>query len=133
MQNSKDVALSSELQAQLAVLGAAWKGRDAMAVVHCFTEDAIVAGEGSATVFRGSVELKLLIDELFKIAASVDFVVDAVDALSGDAALCWATWVCNAELAEEQRFQVRSLFVWRKQADRWRIHADSYSMGGMGA
>lgn len=123
---------ASQIRATVARLAADWPQHDARALGQTyFTQDVTLLGEGGKQFTRGQQELQAVLGELFSLAPQVRLEVRHVNVLANGVAYAWVVWYCNPGQAEPAPFKVRSLYVWKREAGRWKIAADAYSMGDM--
>ena len=124
-----DQGIKGQIQRTADALGADWRKHDAQGLAaKYFTKDVTAIGEGGKEFIRDAAGLEPMLVELFKMAPSARLEVHTARSLGPDAAYAWVIWHCNEEQAKD-KFEVRSLYVFKREAGRWKIAADSYSMG----
>lgn len=128
---ANDAALAKAIGERLAVLENAWEKGDAKTITtQVWGSDAVIHGEGQKAVVDTPEAVHGTIEHLLADTRKVKLAVHSIRRLGPDAALSWVTWQVTPK-AEDKPFAVRSLFVWSKGKEGWRIRADMYSMGPM--
>lgn len=128
---AEDAALNKLIGERLAFLEQAWEKGDAQTIAtQVWGGDAVIHGEGQQAVVNTPEGVKGIVDHLLADTRKVKLDVHTIRRLGPDAALSWVTWHVTPK-AEDKPFEVRSLFVWSKGKEGWRIRADMYSMGPM--
>ncbi|MDE2441347.1 MAG: nuclear transport factor 2 family protein [Betaproteobacteria bacterium] len=126
-----DVGLEQVIGERLAVLEKAWGKGDAKTITtQVWGSDAVIHGEGQTAVVNTPEGVLETIEHLLADTRKVKLDVYTIRGLGPDAALSWVTWHVTPK-TEEKPFEVRSLFVWTRGKEGWRIRADMYSMGAM--
>lgn len=126
-----DAGLDKVIGERLAVLEKAWEKGDAKIITtQVWGSDAVIHGEGQKAVVNTPEGIHGTIEHLLADTRKVKLDVHSIRRLGPDAALSWVTWHVTPK-AEDKPFEVRSLFVWTKGKEGWRIRADMYSMGPM--
>lgn len=126
-----DSALDNAIRERLSTLEKAWEKSDVEVIsTQVWGSDAVIHGEGQPAVVNTADGIKATIKHLLADTRKVRLDVHTIRRLGPDAALSWVTWHVTPK-ADDKPFEVRSLFVWTKSKDGWRIRADMYSMGSM--
>ena len=126
-----DAGLAKVIGERLVVLEQAWEKGDAKTIAtQVWGSDAVIHGEGQKAVVNTPEGIQGTIEHLLADTRKVKLDVHTIRRLGPDAALSWVTGQVTPK-AEEKPFAVRSLFVWTRGKDGWRIRADMYSMGPM--
>ena len=121
--------IKGQIQRTADELAADWRKHDAKGIAaKYFTKDVTAIGEGGKEFIHNAAGLEATLVELFKMALSARLEVHTAKSLGPDAAYAWVIWHCNEAQAKD-KFQVRSLYVFKLEAGRWKIAADSYTMG----
>ncbi|WP_096701658.1 DUF4440 domain-containing protein [Magnetospirillum sp. 15-1] len=125
--------LERELDGRLRDIERLWRDGDARAMASSlYTADAVIAGEGMPQAVQGTAGIEALLVTLVKDSGEVRLTSRATQSLGQGAALMWMTWlVTPRDAAQGSPFTMRSLMVWRKSAERWKIAADMYSVGDL--
>ncbi|HRP75483.1 MAG TPA: nuclear transport factor 2 family protein [Rhodocyclaceae bacterium] len=96
-----------------------------------YSEDIVLFGEGASNVIRGRAELMPVIEEIVNATQKCTIVPDAALQTSGTLGYSFVTYDCVASDAAASTYQVRALFVWRREQVGWRVVAEGYTMGSM--
>lgn len=127
-----DLESEKAVKERVAILEKAWEKADVGTIVsQVWGSDAIIHGEGQPAVVNTPEGIKETIKHLTADTKKVKIDIYKFKELSNDSALTWVTWNVTPKDAKEKPFKVKSLFVWTKEKDGWRIRADMYSMGSM--
>lgn len=126
-----ETVLDKLIGERLVVLEKAWEKGDAKTIAtQVWGRDAVIHGEGQKALVNTPEGVLGTVEHLLADTRKVKLDVHSIRRLGPDAALSWVTWHVTPK-AEDKPFEVRSLFVWTKGKDGWRIRADMYSMGSM--
>jgi uncharacterized protein (TIGR02246 family) len=114
-----------EIRAALQALEQALQADDPEAWVEHYTEDAVFVGEGAAAV-RGRAALR----EMARQMKPLRELTIQPQRIEGCGTLAFSSilgsWQTDTGTANVKRHRVRSLLVWRKEADgRWRVAQES--------
>lgn len=96
-----------------------------------YSDDIVLFGEGTSNVVRGRTELMPVLAEIVNATRKCTIVPDAALQTSGTLGYSFATYDCVASDASASTYQVRALFVWRREPIGWRVVAEGYTMGSM--
>ncbi len=120
--------LHAALRERLDVLEQCWLAADAPAIVEqLYTEQTQITGPGEAPVYQGTRQLTELVGALIAETVKATLRIDHVQPLAQDAAYSWVTW--HVQPREGEPFKMKSLFVWERTAEGWRLQADMYAEG----
>lgn len=127
-----DLDSEKGIKDRITILEKAWEKSDVSTIVtQVWGSDAIIHGEGQPAVVNSPEGIKETIKHLTNDSKKVKIDIFKFKELSNNSALTWVTWNVTPKDAKEKPFKVRSLFIWTKDKDGWRIRADMYSMGSM--
>lgn len=119
-----------DLNGTLNSLAADWNTGSANAVaVDYYTEDAMIAGEQMPTPARGTAEIEPLVAYLISEFPKAELAVDSIIAESDEQVSTWVLWTLPGNDASAPPATVRSLFVWVRTDEGWKVKADMYSFG----
>lgn len=119
-----------EIDSRMRRIEQLWQAGNTRAMADSlYTDDAIIAGEGLPQPVRGKARIKDLLDQLVKDARDVRLATGAMQELGKSASATWITWTVTPR--EGAPFVVRSLLIWKKGSDGWRIASDMFSMGDL--
>lgn len=123
---------SQAIRERLDALEQAWaKGDATYAATRVFGRDAVIHGEGQKDVIQSPEAVLGVMQHLMEGSNQIRMKVHSVRVLAPTAAHSWVTWQVTPRAAGEKPFEMRSLFVWTKGKEGWRIRADMYSVGAM--
>lgn len=127
-----DNGAEKAIRERLNALEQAWaKGDATYAGTQVFGSDAVIQGEGQKETIQSPAAVVEAMKHLMEGSNNIRLVVHSVRNLAPGVAHAWVTWKVTPKDAAEKPFEVRSLFVWTKGKEGWRIRADMYSMGAM--
>lgn len=131
--SASDATLHQTLQGKLdQAYGPIWVTGDAAKFVSEFlTDDVVITASDSPTVWAGNAQSTKLIAEL--IAAYPHITATAVwtAPLGSEAAYQFVVFQLMPADEKEAPVTAKSLYVWVKTANGWRVAADHYSYVGM--
>lgn len=120
--------LVAALQERLDVLQQLWAASDASGIVaQLYTPHTQITGAGTEPLYSGIAPLTELVDALLAEPSQAHIRLDRVVPLARPAAFSWVTWQVQPDAG--QAFKMKSLFVWQRTPDGWRIVADMYAEG----
>jgi ketosteroid isomerase-like protein len=123
---------SSALEARYRAVESAIVARDAKAFFNAlYSQDIVVAGEGSASVIRGREALMPVIAEIVKTTRSCSVKGSPPARTAQNLGYSFVTYTCRAEDANAPDYQVRALYVWQRERTGWRVVAEMYQNGSM--
>jgi ketosteroid isomerase-like protein len=126
--------LQAQLQARLDVAYGLWGSGDAARFIKEFmTEDVVITASDSPKVWMGTAEGVDCVRELMKSITAIRATGVYTRALGPNAAMQFVTFQLTARDPKEQKSLsvAKSLYVWVKTAQGWRVVADHYSFAGM--
>lgn len=127
VQGKNEEQISSKLQ-HLAKTWADKKPEDI--VKSMYVDDTEITGEGVPELYTGHQALVGLVGHLMETSKSTTIDLNRFKQLTDDVAYTWVTW--NVTPADSSApFQMKSLFVWKKIGNDWRIVADMFANGAM--
>jgi len=127
-----ETAAGQAIRERLDALEKAWaKGDAAYAASQVFGTDAMIQGEGQKETIQTPAAVLDVMSHLMEGSKQIRLTVHSVRVLAPGVAHSWVTWHLTPKALADKPFEVRSLFVWTKGKEGWRIRADSYSMGAM--
>lgn len=130
--NALAATSEKEIRDKVTSLEQAWSRGDVdFVVTNVFSTEAVIQGEGQKTAIKTAADIRQVMNKLVGDSRSLKMTIHLLQPLGNQAAMTWVVWHVTPKAEGEAPFDVRSLFVWRKQANGWRIVADSYSFGGM--
>ncbi len=120
--------LTQALRERLDVVETKWGQKDAAGIVaETYLSETEITGEQTPTLYTGTAQLTELVESLVKDSKSADIALNRVTALDKDSAYSWVTWTVVPN--EGEPFKMKSLFVWKKTPQGWRVVADMYASG----
>lgn len=120
--------LTQALRERLDLVETKWGQKDAAGIVkETYLPETEITGEQTPTLYTGTAQLTELIETLVKDSKSTDIALNRVTALDKDSAYSWVTWTVVPN--EGEPFKMKSLFVWKKTPQGWRVVADMYASG----
>lgn len=108
-------------------LEAGFQVHDIEAVINLFTEDATVSGEGAPGLLQGHDQLRPVLGFMFEHTPKLSIEIYQKTQISPESILTWLQW--SSPSADGLTINFRSLTVWRKTADGWKIVSDFYGQG----
>lgn len=132
-----EAALGRTLQARLdEAYGPIWASRNAERFVDAIlTGDVVITGSDGTHAWQGRAQALELITELMKVAPVAKARVLHTRRLGPDAAWQFVVFDLQGkdEAGKNTTMTAKSLYVWTRGRDGWRIAADHYSLVGMDA
>jgi cytochrome c len=124
-------ATRSAITDQLGRLERLWSAGDATTMARSlYTEDAIIAGEGQEQAVKGHTAIAVLVATLIRDNTSVAIEIKRLQELGPNAAATWVTWLVTPR-ATAPAFTMRSLLIWKRIGNDWRIAGDMFSAGDL--
>lgn len=127
--------LEKALQARLdECYGPIWARGDAAAFVREFlTDDAVLTASDGPKVWQGEAQSLELIKDLMKAISSIKAKAVYTRVLGPNAAFQFVSFQITARDPKQQASigTAKSLYVWIKTQQGWRVAADHYSFAGM--
>lgn len=108
-------------------LQAGCQAHDVEAVTNLFTEDATVSGEGAPSLVEGHDQLRPVLGFMFEHTPKLTITIHQKTQVSAESVLTWLQW--SSPSADGSTVNFRSLTVWRKTTDGWKIVSDFYGQG----
>ncbi|WP_413044085.1 DUF4440 domain-containing protein [Pseudomonas sp. YJ42] len=122
--------LKQALRERLDVVEARWEQNDAKGIVaEAYVPETEITGEQTEPLFTGTEALTSLVESLVADSTTATIRLDRVTPLGADSAYTWVTWDVQPNAGEP--FQMKSLFVWKRMPQGWRIVADMYASGSV--
>jgi uncharacterized protein (TIGR02246 family) len=132
-----DAALARTLQARLdEAYGPVWATGDPKRFVDAIlTDDVVLTGSDTTHAWRGREQAVALITELMKVAPTVKARALHTRRLGPDVAYQFVVFDLQGKdpAGKDTTLTAKSLYVWTRGRDGWRIAADHYSLVGMDA
>jgi uncharacterized protein (TIGR02246 family) len=132
-----DAALGRALQARLdEAYGPIWASRDPQRFVDAIlADDVVLTGSDTTHAWRGRAQAIELITELMKVAPTVKARALHTRRLGPDVAYQFVVFDLQGKdpAGKDTTLTAKSLYVWTRGRDGWRIAADHYSLVGMDA
>jgi hypothetical protein len=121
----------ANISAKLQHLAKTWADKSPEDIVKSmYVDETEITGEGVPELYTGHQALVGLVGHLMEISKSTTIDLNRFRQLTDDVAYTWVTW--NVTPADSSApFQMKSLFVWKKTGNDWRIVADMFANGAM--
>jgi uncharacterized protein (TIGR02246 family) len=125
-----DDGVETAIRERLAVLESAWEKGDAkFAASEVYGADALIHGEGQKELVQTPAAVLAVLEHLMADSRSVRLDVHSLRVLGPEAAHTWVNWQVQPKADGPEPFDVRTLLVWSRGDEGWRIRADMYVMG----
>lgn len=112
---------------KLELLAKLWKQKDVEGIFNLlYVGETEISGQGTTNLFTGKANLTGLLHELVNGSTSVNLSIFKSTELSSGLVLTWTNWKVSTH-NENNNFTIKSLFLWKKIEDDWKIIADMYA------
>lgn len=91
-----------------------------------FSEHVVICGEGSPDISFGKDVIKSALTGMLEVTPELSVSVYKVQQLTDDVVTTWLEWKSPTS---EGEIEFRSLTVWQRDKDSWKIVSDMYGMG----
>ncbi|MFJ4112301.1 DUF4440 domain-containing protein [Pseudomonas sp. NPDC089758] len=120
--------LNAALRERLDTLEKFWAAGDARSIVdQLYAANTQITGPGSDPVVQGTEQLTELVSSLVEGASAAKIRIDHTQPLGDSAAYTWVTWEVVPK--DGDVFNMKSLFIWQRTFNEWRLIADMYAEG----
>jgi hypothetical protein len=120
--------LGVALRERLNVLETLWLEKNSNEIVHqLYTDETEITGAETDELYSGTGALRELVALLVADTCSAAIRIDRLRPLASDVVYTWVTW--DLESKHGEPFNMKSLFIWKRQDQGWRIVADMYAGG----
>lgn len=93
-----------------------------------FTREAMICGEGAPDVVSGDGALLATLKAVVEMTPTLTIKVHASRQLNADSVLTWLQWTSPTP-DNSETLAFRSMTVWIREDDEWKIAGDMYGMG----
>lgn len=93
---------------------------------ECFSPNAMICGEAAPAIANGEAAIRDVLDYVIKQTPNLTISATEIQELSDSVVTTWLQWSCPSE---EGPIEFRSLTVWQKINDQWKVTSDMYGIG----
>lgn len=115
------------LNTKLETLQTLWKQKDVKGIFdHLYVDKTEISGQGTTDLYSGKNKLITLLENLVESSCDVNLHIFKSTELSKELILTWVNWKVYTTDRNDY-FTMKSLFLWQKIDQDWKIIADMYA------
>lgn len=115
------------LNTKLETLQTLWKQKDVKGIFdHLYVDKTEISGQGTTDLYSGKNKLITLLENLVESSCDVNLHIFKSTELSKQLILTWVNWKVYTTDRNDY-FTMKSLFLWQKIDQDWKIIADMYA------
>ncbi len=115
------------LNTKLETLQTLWKQKDVKGIFdHLYVDKTEISGQGTTDLYSGKNKLITLLENLVESSCDINLHIFKSTELSKQLILTWVNWKVYTTDRNDY-FTMKSLFLWQKIDQDWKIIADMYA------
>jgi hypothetical protein len=93
---------------------------------ECFASDVIICGEGAPSLASGKQTIREVLGRILEATPNLSISIFQIQELTPASVSTWLQWSCPSDKGP---IEFRSLTIWAKVDDTWKIISDMYGLG----
>ncbi|MBR9869335.1 MAG: nuclear transport factor 2 family protein [Oceanospirillales bacterium] len=93
---------------------------------ECFTPQAMICGEGAPGIASGEATIREVLGYVLEATPNLSISITQAQEITPSVVSTWLQWSCPSD---EGPIEFRSLAVWKKVDETWKIVSDMYGLG----